>query len=103
MKDFIELWRHVFTRRLKPKYKRKGLPYNHNPVPKRNPLPAVAPPGPPTAKGNSQMKKKDRITELESQLKELREQSDRQAELLVKLTRELGEINRDIAHLLPEK
>lgn len=102
MKDFIELWQHVFARKLKPKAKRKGLPYNHNPVLKHNLLPTVPPPGPPKVKEIHQMKK-ERINELESQLKELKEQSDRQAELLVKLARELGEIHRNIAHLIPEK
>lgn len=101
MKDLLELLKRVFGNKHKNKLKRRGLPFNHNPDPGRNVLPKIPPSGPPMRA--DPMKNKDRITELESEVEELKQTVVNQTKLLERLVRELGELNRDVAHLLPEK
>lgn len=118
MKDLLELLKRVFGRNCSPRKPKhvcdSELYINVNgcldpdcPVSrKRKPLPDQPPPGPPPAPKESHVvKNKDRITDLEKELKELREQSDNQVELLARLVQELGSLQRDIANanILPEK
>lgn len=104
MKDLLELWCKTFGRKTRPRVKRfKNEGININPIPKRNPLPNIAPPGPPTVREVNLLKKKDRLNELEKEVAVLREQFALQAELLEKYARQLGELTRDVSHLLPEK
>ncbi len=101
MKDIVELMKRVFgSKRPVDNGLEVFAPYvdhNHG-LPKSVPDSA-----PPTSKELRNMKKKDRLSDLEKEIKELREQYGIQAELLEKLMRELGTLHRDIMHLLPEK
>jgi predicted RNase H-like nuclease (RuvC/YqgF family) len=49
------------------------------------------------------MKNKERISQLEAENKELRDDLNRQGDLLEKLTKELSELKRSVTPLLPEK
>lgn len=91
MKDFFELLRRVFAS--KP-VKRKPMPRKVTMPPQDSPI-----------KVEVTVKKKDRIQQLEDEVKELREQGERQTELLVRLTQQLSALERDIAkaNILPEK
>lgn len=84
MKDLYELLRRVFV----------GKPNKRKPMPKPQPV-----------KVEVTVKKKDRIQQLEDEVKELREQSDNQTQLLLKLAEQLSSLQREIAHakILPEK
>lgn len=89
IKDFIDLIKLVFLGKAKRR-RRRNSKRIVEPIVKQMRL------------GNT-MKNKDRIESLERENVELKQQLDQIAELLVKLTKEVGTINRDIAHLLPEK
>jgi len=70
----------------------------------RKPLPDKAPPGPPALEVSmAKQTKKDKIVELERELKDLRQQSENQTALLEVLVKEMSGLRRDLAHLLPEK
>ncbi|ABY63165.1 hypothetical protein ST201phi2-1p340 [Pseudomonas phage 201phi2-1] len=78
----------------------------------RKPLPDKAPPGPPKINKVTTVRlevdmakqtKKDKIVELERELKDLRQQSENQTALLEVIVKELSGLRRDLSHLLPEK
>lgn len=49
------------------------------------------------------VKKKDRLEQLEQRNRELQEQLDNQGEILQEIAKRLAKLGRDVSHLLPEK
>lgn len=89
MRDLFELLRLVFV----------GKSITRKPYPKKVTMPPKEKP----LKVEVTVKNKERLEELKRIVQDLEERVELQAELLERLTRAVGKLTRDTAHLLPEK
>ena len=114
MKDLLELLARVLGRDIKPQHgwrarerrKKEGVNINAPVGRIQRPKPSThATPKPhrSTVRVEVDMKNKERISQLEAENKELRDDLNRQGDLLEKLTKELSELKRSVTPLLPEK
>lgn len=114
MKDLLELLARVLGRDIKKQHGwrarerrvKEGVNINppvdriHRPKPSKHATPK---PHKPTTRVEVDMKNKERISQLEAENKELRQDLNRQGELIERLTKELSELKRSVLPLLPEK
>lgn len=105
MKDLLAmLWKVIKPGERKPGAKRVvSEGYNVMPQVERKPLPPVPPPSPPVIRREVDVKNKKRIDQLRLKNRQLQDQLDNQTELLERVVKDLAQLRRDVAHVLPEK
>lgn len=91
-RDLIQLWDLVFYREPKQPKAPKSRPKS-------------PPPSPPNGPNNRSVNvsKKERIIELEAEIHDLKRDSENMNDLMVKMAKELAELKRAVAPLLPEE